>query len=368
MRLGRALAAAVLLGACASPSSSSVEVEGRAAQAIVGGTETSGDPAVVSVDIGVVSACSGVLIAKDTVLTAGHCAIDDVLLDTPGVTIVFGSDENDVGARTIDVKAWQRHPKYTAAGAGYDVALLTLDRDVTDVVPIGLVDVKVTDPPVGTLVRHVGYGENDEAKGTGQGIKRTATYPITKVDPLLVWSGAPGLQTCDGDSGGPALIKVGASEKILAVVSDGPNCHTDGADARVDVAEVHDWIVTTAKLPVTPPSAVADAGTPAAPEQDAAESSDGPQVPLSRGSSHAMSADERSGGCSVVVPRREHTFGSIAAFAFAAALAIRRRSSTDRCRSARSFRCRDSVARWVTASSTRCFARLRNRRSRLPGE
>jgi secreted trypsin-like serine protease len=185
------------------------------------------------------------------VLTAGHCAIDEALLTFPGVSIVFGRDADDFDAREIDVESWTIHPKYAGEGKGYDVALFTLETEVKDVTPMTLASTPLADSAAGTMVRHVGYGKNSESEG-GEGIKRTATYPVTKVEPLLIGSGAPGKQTCDGDSGGPALLRVGNADTIVAVTSDGPSCHEDGADARVDVKEIHDWIVETAKLPASP--------------------------------------------------------------------------------------------------------------------
>ena len=89
---------------------------------------------------------------------------------------------------------------------------------------------------MGAPIRHVGFGINEEAAGTGLGTKRQATYPITEVDPLIVSSNGPGQQTCIGDSGGPGFLTRSGVEQVAAVVSDGPNCHDAGWDGRVDVA------------------------------------------------------------------------------------------------------------------------------------
>lgn len=64
-------------------------------------------------------------------------------------------------------------------------------------------------------------------------------FPITKVDDYFLWSGAPGKQICSFDSGGPALRNDGV---LLGLVSDGPDCASDGWDTRVDRDDILMWI------------------------------------------------------------------------------------------------------------------------------
>lgn len=154
------------------------------------------------------------------------------------------------------VIAQVKHPRYTAEGAPYDFALLELAEPVTDVAPLPLEAAPLGQADVGRAIRHVGFGVNDEAAGSGSGTKRQASYPITEVDPLIVWSVGPGEQTCNGDSGGPGFIARDGGELLAAVVSDGPNCHDAGWDGRVDV--VTEWIAATEA------TWEADSGAPAA--------------------------------------------------------------------------------------------------------
>lgn len=264
---------ALVVGACSSEPSSQREATGVSSQAIVGGKDDYGDPAVGAVRYWFVDACTGTLIAPHTVLTAAHCTktIAEKVGADYTLEVHFGLNSGD--SKKADVKSHTEHPKYTKAGAGYDVAILTLESAIDDIPPVPIAS-GITPDLTGAMVRHVGFGDNQEdpksGKTSGQGRKREATYEVHKVEPLLYWSGAGTLgQTCNGDSGGPMLWRLpSGQERIVAVVSDGPNCHDDGADARVDVDEVRNWILDQVKkndpgVDVAPPmpSTATDAGT-----------------------------------------------------------------------------------------------------------
>jgi len=68
----------------------------------------------------------------------------------------------------------------------------------------------------------------------------------TRVTDVLVYSGAPGKQTCDDDSGAPGLVRdPDGVERIAGVVSDGPSCHEDGWDGRADLAALQSFVADT---------------------------------------------------------------------------------------------------------------------------
>jgi secreted trypsin-like serine protease len=226
---------------------------------VVGGTDDSGDPAVVAFLAGGLTVCSGTLVAPEAVLTAGHCA--HALGDVP-YRVALGSDATHP-ARTISVAEQVLHPRYTGEGQPYDFALLHLAEPVEDVAPLPLSTEPLTQADVGAPIRHVGFGVSDPTTGDGAGIKRQVTYPITEVDPLVVWSGAPGEQTCTGDSGGPGLVARAGGERLAAVVSDGPDCYDAGWDGRVDV--VADWVTATTAPWVPDAGPGSDAGAPPTP-------------------------------------------------------------------------------------------------------
>lgn len=195
--------------------------------AIVGGGIDPGDPAVVVITAEALPVCTGTLIAPNTVLTAGHCV--KPLGDTVTYYAGFGPDTGHLQKR-VKLARQLMHPSYAGEGKPYDIGLLELATPVDDIAPVALRQTTLSDDDVGVELRHVGFGIDDETAHTGWGTRRDVRYPLNRIDDELIWSGAPGKQTCDGDSGGPALI----GDELVAVVSDGPNCHEDGVDARVD--------------------------------------------------------------------------------------------------------------------------------------
>jgi V8-like Glu-specific endopeptidase len=206
---------------------------------IVGGVEDNADPAVVAINIVATgfTVCTGSLITHDVVLTAGHCP-------QSAIWVRQGSNVRDLGWRShIAVDESIRHPNFTGEGKAYDVSLLRLERAVDDVAPVSLSTRALATSDVGTTIRHVGFGTTgDDWKYTKQigtgGVKREVTYPITKVDDFFVYSGGPGKQTCIFDSGGPAFL----GDHLIAIVSAGNDCHSDGWDTRIDRPDILEWI------------------------------------------------------------------------------------------------------------------------------
>lgn len=215
--------------------------------AIRGGVDDPGDPAVAALTTSS-EYCTATLIAPHTLLSAGHCR-------SGGVTANFGMTASSP-IQKIAVTAVTLHPMFTGVGQPYDFALMKLASDPTGITPARLNDLPLTTVNVGQDMRHVGFGVTDEATGAGRGIKRTVTYPLNRVEAVLIYSGAPNQQTCTGDSGGPGFMTLGAhpTELLVGVISDGPSCNLsqDGWDDRVDA--VKDWIVQTVSAWDTPPS------------------------------------------------------------------------------------------------------------------
>lgn len=239
--LMRTLLVAIVLSAlaCGQP----VEQTAESDEAIVGGHDDGGDPAVVAINLEATgfTICTGTLVAPDVVLTAGHCP-------TSGIWVRQGQDATGLGwFGHVGVKAAAKHPRFSGEGRPYDLTLLRLGKRLDGVQPIPLSAAPLSDADVGAVIRHVGYGTTGDdwhytkAIGTG-GHKRAVSYPVTKVDDFFLYSGAPGKQTCLFDSGGPALRAAGRGERLIGVVSAGTDCHSDGWDSRVDRPDVLAWI------------------------------------------------------------------------------------------------------------------------------
>lgn len=237
--------AVLALAGCTAPGLSITE------SAIRGGSVDDADPAVAALSVlGFYAYCTATLISHHTVLTAGHC--NPEVLDA--IEADFGT-RSDAPAQAIDVEAVKRHPMYAGEGKPYDLALMKLGADPVGITPVTLNATPLTSADAGRMLRHVGFGVTDDATGAGGGTKRTVSYALHRIDAMLMYSGDAGKQTCDGDSGGPALMMTASgSELLVGVVSDGPDCQLsqDGWDDRVDL--IKDWIVQTVSAWDAPPS------------------------------------------------------------------------------------------------------------------
>ncbi|GJE79198.1 trypsin-like serine protease [Methylorubrum thiocyanatum] len=225
----RAAALAILLGAAP-------------AQAIVGGREGAGIPGAASVVMVLTSGggvCSGVVVAPDAVLTAGHC--------------VAGVGENrvhyrDAAGRPVlaEVAARLLHPAYDGDAIrgrtrSIDLALLrTHDPLPARFAPAPL---SAAMPRAGQSLTLAGYGA---ARGNDRrSIGRYRGAALSVVEPygpsrILVWLKAPGAGGCQGDSGGP-ILDGEAVVALAAWVKDACGGLTQG----ILLGPQRDWIDRT---------------------------------------------------------------------------------------------------------------------------
>ncbi|MFD6318577.1 trypsin-like serine protease [Methylorubrum populi] len=225
----RAAALAILLGTAP-------------AQAIVGGREGAGIPGAASAVMVLTSGggvCSGVVVAPDAVLTAGHC--------------VAGVGENrvhyrDAAGRPVlaEVAARLLHPAYDGDAIGgrtrsIDLALLrTRDPLPARFAPAPL---SAAMPRAGQSLTLAGYGA---ARGNDRrSIGRYRGAALSVVEPygpsrILVWLKAPGAGGCQGDSGGP-ILDGEAVVALAAWVKDACGGLTQG----ILLGPQRDWIDRT---------------------------------------------------------------------------------------------------------------------------
>jgi hypothetical protein len=252
----RFVLACLCLSACGAPTNGKWTMQ---QQAIVGGTQDTGHPAVASVDgLGLVTYCTGTLIAPKTLLTAGHC------LPSGGIDAQVGFGNNELGVANTFL-----HPNYTGQGKPFDVGLFQLSSS-PGIAPLPFARRALPQLVPGAPLVHVGYGATADGV-SGLGTKREETSPITRLDVNFVYSGDAVHNTCNGDSGGPGLLAAlpDGGEVEVSITSDGPSCTTEGWDVRVD--EVANWIVSTASKWETqiPADPLPDAGEAAPPQNDA---------------------------------------------------------------------------------------------------
>lgn len=221
---------------------------------VVGGAPTSDFPDCVAVGSAERWCCSGTLIAPDVVLTAAHCIVPE----NRRWRVFIGEDVRYPDAGTvIEVRKAVVHPDYRGEGLPNDLAVLLLSSPAT-VAPRAFAPGEEVDRQ--TFVRVVGFGRTNPAATTGYGRRRQVDVPLAGHDPSYgatqdteFVAGAPflDLDSCRGDSGGPAYVQIsgewllaGATSRATTAMSKRRPCGNGGIYTRVAAHE--QWIRSVA--------------------------------------------------------------------------------------------------------------------------
>ncbi len=219
--------------------SSAVGVNQFAHLRIVGGDEFTGIPAIGAILRNSRMHCTGSVVAPQTVLTAAHCIQG---YDVSSLTFVTGPEALAPQNR-YDVTATKPNENYVMHADGStenDIGLLYLAKPFSgSLAPIPTTDIG------GSLgnatLAFIGYGYTAGGNMGILGQKRRVDMSVARVNPTTFYYNVPGKNTCNGDSGGPALKFDTTSYTLVGVTSYGDSfCQVDGFDTRVNA--YRDWI------------------------------------------------------------------------------------------------------------------------------
>jgi secreted trypsin-like serine protease len=245
------------LGAC-SAQKAAISNGGQSA-GIVNGTDDTGTEKWAGTVIGLATKsysgegysifCSGTLISKNTIVTAGHC-VEAMYGDT---YVVFGLGETATNVQGRKIVKSATHDKYgtveitETAKDVFDIGMAQFEGDL----PAGYKPAEIlpddTILKTGAQIVLVGYGVTNGSSQTGSGILRHVAVPIRDgaygVSEIQTDEVAAG--SCNGDSGGPGFVEQNGQIYLWGTTSRGDSaCHDNGIYTKVTY--YRDWV--TAKM------------------------------------------------------------------------------------------------------------------------
>jgi len=235
--------------------------------AIVGGEPAPDDaaPEVAALFIADLFGCSGVLVAPDLVVSAGHCWSATTLEKS---VILGANDYTKDGERIVAVEDW-RMPDYLET---FDIALFALERDA-ETPPVRMMRSCEADEVLydGMTATIFGFGALDADARVSTTRLHRASITIDDADCSdpdrgcrsavapdgELRAGGDGVDSCVGDSGGPLFVDTPDGRLLAGIASRASQpastyCGSGGIYVRADA--IADWIENTSgrTLPAAP--------------------------------------------------------------------------------------------------------------------
>lgn len=180
--------------------------------------------------------CSGTVVQARSVLTAGHCFLSESNETIEGASVIVDGQERFASVVYL-------HPEYRVGDTAIfnDVAVLEFAQPLNlPPLPVILSRKVVADDTFAIL----GYGSDERGEF---GVLRSGEMAASSVSPNHIFSvfGSSGSNTCNGDSGGPALLTFtdDSGQEITGIVgvtstgTAGLDCQTGDLSLFANVQE-----------------------------------------------------------------------------------------------------------------------------------